>query len=132
MTVLNALLIDSMVRHPDGRVDLVGLFEDIHFPSLPSTYESLSLFVDLQFAEPERGERKAVDLVLRSPDGGEAHRTTVKFEIPTLAQYPRDTAQLDLTLFHPTFTHYGNHCIEIREQETMLQRIPLRVLALEP
>ncbi|MFM7320584.1 MAG: DUF6941 family protein [Armatimonadota bacterium] len=128
MTILNALLMDSMIRHPDGRVDLVGLFEDIHFPSLPATYESISLFVDIVFANDERGLRKSIDLVLRAPDGGEAHRTTVKFEIPTAAHYPRDTAQLDLTLFHPTLTHYGNHVIEISEEGRVLRSVALRVL----
>jgi len=130
VTILNALLIDTLARHSDGRVDLLGLFEDIHFPSLPATYESLSIFVDLAFDAEERGTRKSVDLVLVAPDGTESHRTSVKFEIPTAAQYPRETAQLDLTLFHPTLETYGNHAIEIREDDLVLRSVPLRVLPL--
>lgn len=128
MTILNALLIDGLKRHPDGRVDLLGLYEDIHLPNLPAAIESLSIFVDLAFDPDERGNPMALALHLLDPDGNCVHQSSVKFTVPTVEQYPRDTAQLDLALFTPTFHAHGPHRLEIRHDETLLRSLPLHIL----
>ena len=128
MTILNALLIDKLQRHADGGVDLLGLFEDMHFPSLPAAIESISLFVDIEFAGNDRGKSHALNLEIRDPEGASIHQSTIKFAVPTVSEYPRDTAQLDLTMFTPTFHRHGLHTIEIRHDDNILRSLPLRIL----
>jgi hypothetical protein len=129
MKVLNALLVDRLQRHPDGRVDLLGLFEDIHLPTLPTALDSISVFVDLGFDTDERGAGQSLTLELRDPDGQSIHQSVVKFTVPTFDQYPRETAQLDLALFKPTFRTHGPHSLEIRHDDKILRALALHILS---
>jgi len=128
LNVLNAMLVDRLQRHPDGRVDLLGLYEDIHLPTLPTALDSISVFVDLGFDASERGAAQSLTLELRDPDGKSIHQSVVKFTVPTFEQYPRETAQLDLALFKPTFHSHGPHALEILHEDNVLRTLALHIL----
>ena len=129
MTIANALLVDDIRKHPDGRVDLVGLFEDIHFPNLPVQLESVSLFVDLVLAPEDRGQVRLLEISVLDPTGKAIQEPTrIKFTVPRSDQYDRDTAQLDLALFELPFHDYGPHRIDIRSEGSLVRTLPLRIL----
>jgi|GEM_PF-2380360 hypothetical protein len=128
MQVACALLIDEIRKHPDGRVDLLGLFEDIYLDSVPVTLESLSVFLDLEVAPEDKGKEHSLELSVTDPDGmvsGEV--TRVRFGIPPAEEFPRESAQLDLALFEVPFHRFGPHAVEIRTGGRLLRRLPLFV-----
>lgn len=129
MTVTAALLVDEIRKHDDGRVDLIGLFEDIYLPELPVTLESLQIFVDLEIDDSDRGERCELELRVIDPDGAPLQDPSrIRFPVPTRAQYPRASAQLDLALFQVPFRRTGPHEIQVRVAGNLVRRIPLHVM----
>lgn len=128
MTILNAHLIDDIRKHPDGRVDLIGLFEDLYLDALPVLLENLSLFVDLHLDPEDRGAARELELRVLGPDLAVVQTSQIKFTVPPIDAYPRDTAQLDLALFEIPFHHYGPYRIDIASQGARLRSIPFRVL----
>lgn len=129
MTVTTALLVDEIRKHDDGRVDLLGLYEDIYLPELPVTLESLQVFVDLDIDDADRGRRCELDLVVVDPNGAPLQEPSrIRFPVPTYAQYPRSSAQLDLAVFQIPFRLAGPHEIQVRVAGTVVRRIPLHVM----
>ena len=132
MTLSSALVVDEIKKHPDGRVDLLGLFEDLYFESIPIILENLSLFLDIELATEDRGKRHALQFTLIGPDGAPTSDPwNIKFAVPGLSEYPRNAVQLDPTLFSLTFPRFGPYAIEIHHVESgaLLRRIPLHVHA---
>ena len=130
MQVITALLVDEVKKHPEGRVDLLGLFEDIYFDAVPVKLDAVSLYVDIALAPADKGVTHTLEFRLVAPDGaakGEA--TKIRFAVPTESAFPRDAAQLDLVLFEQTFYEFGTHHVEIRHEGELLRRIPLHVSA---
>jgi hypothetical protein len=128
MQVITALLVDEVRKHPEGGVDLIGLFEDIYLDEVPVKLDNMSLFIDLALAPADKGVAHTLEFVLVSPDGstrGEA--TKIRFGVPPHAEFPRDSAQLDLVLFEQTFYSFGTHYVDIRKDGQVLRRIPLHV-----
>jgi len=128
MQVVAALLIDEVRKHPDGRVDLIGLFEDLYLDDVPVTLEAISLYVDLAVSEADRGVTHTLEFRLVDPAGASRQEPTrVRFAVPSQAEFPRDSAQLDLALFNLTFHSFGAHAIEVWSGTELLRRISLYV-----
>ncbi|MBC8139600.1 MAG: hypothetical protein H8F28_27280 [Fibrella sp.] len=130
MQVITALLVDEVRKHPEGGVDLLGLFEDIYLDEVPVKLESISMYVDLALEPADKGVAHTVEFSLVAPDGkthGEA--TKIRFSVPPHVEFPRDSAQLDLVLFEQTFMTFGTHHVEIRRGDQLLRRVPLHVSA---
>ena len=130
MQVITALLVDEVKKHPEGGVDLLGLFEDIYLDEVPVKLESISLYVDLALDAADKGVSHTVEFRLIAPDGtAQGEPTKIRFAVPPHSEFPRDSAQLDLVLFEQTFMTFGTYHIEIRRGEQVLRRVPLHVSA---
>ncbi|MBC8140015.1 MAG: hypothetical protein H7Y38_01090 [Armatimonadetes bacterium] len=71
-----------------------------------------------------------MEFVLVTPAGKPASESTkIRFTVPTHAEFPRDSAQLDLVLFEQTLESFGTYHVEIRKDERVLRRVPLHVSA---
>jgi len=111
MRVNSALVVDEIRMHDDGRVDLIGLREDLYFDVVPVILQSLSLFVEMEITPDDRGKKHVIEIRLGNDDGKEAQATPIKFDIP--ADYDRPIAHLDPTLFEVTFHRFGPHYLDI-------------------
>jgi hypothetical protein len=131
MIVLNALLVDEIRKHPAGQVDLVGVYEDIYLESIPATIENIQLFLDLGLDDSDRGEKHQITLHLLMHQTQEAIITPlqIRFDVPSAAQFSRDTAQLDLAFFNVTFPAWGRFEIVVFLDDTEQRRLPLYVLS---
>ena len=128
MEVISALLVDEIKKHPDGRVDLLGLFEDIYVESVPFILDNLSLFVDLEIGPEDRGRRHAMEVHLLDEDGAPVQPARViKFDMPGADDYPRSTAQLDLIFPNVTFRRFGVHHLDIVFDGRRARRVYLSV-----
>lgn len=125
MEVTSALLVDQIVKHPDGRVDLLGLFEDVYVESVPVAIESLTLFVDLEVGPGDKGRPHQMELRLVDAAGGPAAPTPLRVGFDLPADYPRSTAQLDLDFPDATFRAFGEHIIEIVLDGDVKRRVHL-------
>lgn len=128
MKLLNALLLDNIVKHPDGRVDLLGLFEAIYFEQVPFILDSLSIFVEVEIETADRESRHTLELQMFTHDGKPASDpTTIQFMAPSAVEYPRSVAQLDLALFKVPFNAFGEYKLRVVLDGVPAREIPLEV-----
>lgn len=128
MRIASALLVDEIRKHSDGRVDLLGLFEDLYLDAVPATLESVQAYLELEFDAEDRGQRHELELQLLGPDGRPGQAPwTIRFAVPAESAFPRGGAPLDLSLFALTFRAFGPHLLEIRHRGATLRRLPLYV-----
>jgi hypothetical protein len=128
LRLTSALVVDEVKKHPNGQVDLLGLFEDLYFDTLPITLDSLSLFLDIELSSEDRGKKHELIFILIGPEDqplGEPWQ--IKFTVPSEAEYDRSSVQLDPTLFSLTFQKFGNYAIQIQHNSVVLRRLPLYV-----
>lgn len=130
MQLLSALLVDNIVKHPDGRVDLIGLFEAIYFDKAPFILENLSIFVEIGIEPTDRGQPRALGVAVCDPGGVVVGEPTVaRFVVPTELEYPRPVAQLDLALFNIPFDKWGPYRVRFAIDNVVVREIPLDVAA---
>lgn len=129
MRVNSALVVDEIRMHEDGRVDLLGLREELAFDQMPVILQSLSLFVELEITPEDRGRRHELELRLTDTEGRVAKATPIRFEMP--GDYDRPVAHLDPTLFDVTFHRFGPHFLDLIADGTPARRIYLNILPRE-
>jgi hypothetical protein len=123
MNVNAALVVDEIKIHDDGRVDLLGLREELFFERVPVVLASLSLFVELEITTHDRGKKHILELRLIDDDGRVAQAMPIQFEIP--ADYERPVAHVDPTLFEVTFHRFGPHYLDLLADGNLLRRVYL-------
>ena len=125
MRLLTALIVDEIRETEDGRVDLLGLREDLYFDAVPVLLERMTLFLELEVSPEDRGRRHALGFQLSGDDDRVLKEVPIQFSIPP--DYPRPTAPLDPTLFELPFERFGPHYLDIFVGGTHARRLYLTV-----
>ena len=129
MRVNAALVVDEIRMHDDGRVDLLGLREELYFDAVPVILQSLSLFVEMEITPEDHGRKHVLELRLSDEDGRVSQATPIRFDIPP--GYDRSTAHLDPTLFEVTFHRFGRHYLDLIADGVPDRRLYLTALPRE-
>lgn len=128
MEVISALLLEEVKKHPNGKVDLLGLFEDIHTDVLPVRADPFALFLDLEIGDEDRGKEHTLELRLLD---GEARplllALEIRFALPAAQTAARSSGQLDLDLSHVTFPRHGVYFLEVVLDGQAKRRVYLSV-----
>lgn len=133
MEVTSALLVEEVRKHEDGRVDLLGLFEDIYVADVPFILDNLSLFLDIELAPEDRGKKHVLEARLQDADGAPVQPARIiRFDIPDEDAYPRPTAQLDLIFPNVPFTRFGAHHLDVILDGKTARRVYLSVQPQSP
>jgi len=122
----SALVVDEIRESEDGRVDLIGLREELYFDALPVLLERLCLFLDFAVTRDDRGRRHELEIRVLDPDEELVQSAPIRFRLPP--DYSRPTAPLDPTLFEVPFKRFGLHAVEIRIGDAIVRRLPLFIL----
>jgi hypothetical protein len=130
MRLVAALMVDEIRRHPDGQVDLIGLFEDLYLDAVPAALESLTLYLELLVESDDLGRRHFLRLRLLGPNGGAVQaESRINFALPDDPELVGRAVPLDPTLFQLTLTAFGGHTLEILVDDALEpdRRLTLRV-----
>lgn len=126
MQITAALLVEEVVKHPNGKVDLIGLYEDIYTEEAPVTVDNVCLFLDLQMTPDDRGRKHGMEVrLLDAEDQPVRAPFAISFDVPAEADYPRSTAQLDLDFPDVTLPRFGAYVLEIVVNGQPTRRVPL-------
>ncbi|WP_394794760.1 DUF6941 family protein [Armatimonas sp.] len=124
MTISCAVFVDG-VRQGENGIDLCGLSEGFGFPGLPVTLEKMPLFLNLELDDADRGKSCRLEFHLLAPNGQALDSPNwLDFTLP--ADEDAVTAKLLPTL-DLTFHKFGTHTLEIRREDTLLQRLQLTI-----
>ncbi len=128
MEVTSALIVEEVKKHEDGRVDLLGLFEDIYVEHVPVTVDHFTLFLDLELAPEDKGRQHTMELRLIDAEGRVVQPPMkVTFDVPDEDLYPRSTAQLDLDFPDVTFKNFGVHYLQVLINGKTARRVYLSI-----
>jgi hypothetical protein len=130
MNVLNALLVDSIGKFDNGRIDLIdiGLHRDLMFDTFPVVWDGMVLFFELELTPDVRGKRIHVYITVVAPDSsvvGEPEQFPV--HLPTVEQYDGDSLPFDYNIPAITLAAPGKYSIRIHTSTDILRDVSFQV-----
>ena len=123
-----AALADYTNITDNGKLNILGIFSQLHAASVPAVHPQMQFVVQFAFEPIETGE-KTIRIVLQDEDGNELLAMQGNLTIPTPNTPDPVVVNQILVLQNVTFPHFGNYefVIEV-DGETIPTQIPLDVL----
>lgn len=66
----------------DGKINVMGIFREIHAPKFPTRHSSMHLVIKFRAELGEYGDSRNLHVVLQNPDGKELMRISGNMDIP--------------------------------------------------
>lgn len=80
MRILYSLLCDTASMRDDGRLDLEGVFHELHAKGFPAQQDRLTLVSALQWKKEEEGNQE-FEIILEAPNGQLLFRVEVESQV---------------------------------------------------
>ena len=128
MQVKLAALADYALVSRDGKLSILGIFDQVNLPALPFGLPQMWLVVSLEGEPSEIGRQFQLDLLLWDSDGNQlfAHENTFMFMPPNQPGL-RSTHNEVIGLHGMRFNTAGDHSFIIRVNGEERRRLVLRV-----
>jgi hypothetical protein len=131
MELTLALLADYANISREGKLNIMGIFEQIHAQQFPATHPQMHLVIRLEATPFEMGQH-TVGLSFIDDDANEVFGIRGGLVIPESQAGQNIIAPSIFALNAITFPKAGMYEFVILADEQELGRVPLRVLALQP
>jgi len=130
MNILNAMLVDRIEKHENGRIDLVdiGLHRDLMFDTFPIIWDGMVLFFELELTPDVRGKRIHIYVAVVAPDSsvlGEPQQFPV--HLPSVDQYDGDSLPFDYNIPTMSISGPGKYCVRIHTSSEILRDVSFQV-----
>lgn len=127
-TVQYMLLADSVQQIDQGKLNILGTFDQINAPKVPVRYPGIVLVALLVAeTEDELGEHQFVVRVMR-PNGKQVSETGTKMRVvPAAGSWKLATVRIVIGLAGLPLREYGRHQIELLVDGKVVGRHPLMV-----
>lgn len=129
-----AIIADGATQRPDGKVDIFGgAWDTLWAPGLPATHPQLTLVLRLLSDPAEASQPHSLEILLRSPDGGEVAKAEGTIEAaPEEITGAQGSGQISSTLAlafqNLTLQEFGPHeFVILIDGEPMREPILLQV-----
>lgn len=130
MDVTIALVADAANISREGKLNVLGAFNNIFATSYPATHPEMQLVLRIQASASEQGFRKSLKVLLLDADGNqqEGFRLSGEFDVPAPGR-PGQKAQMEtiIRLIGTTFPHEGDYSLAILINEEEKAFIPISV-----
>jgi len=131
MTIQVAVLCDAATDY-NGRLNLLGTFDTIYAPALPTQHPQCSIAIRIAFERNEEG-RHALNLNFVDEDGQPIMKN---MQVPVEVMFPPDATfisrNLVINILQLTFAKAGLYSIDLSLDDRPLSSIPLAVKQLAP
>lgn len=125
MQVTLAVLADYVNNTPDGKLNIMGVFNQVNAPSFPSSIHDMRLIVKFQFSAAERGTTRTAQFKFLDPDGTELLVFSQPIQVPETPLSPEVVHIVNLRgVPLPKAGEYAFHVMIDTDEK---QRIPLHV-----
>lgn len=130
MKVGLAVLADYANVSVEGKLNIMGIFNQIYTPAVPVQHPQMHLVLQFEIDMAERGMSKVIEIKLLDEDGLQlasvSQTTQIPEEIPISAQLPLIAALNGLQ-----FPHFGSYAFHILINEDTKATVQFRVLPLQ-
>jgi Family of unknown function (DUF6941) len=123
-----AALADYTNITDNGKLNILGIFSQIHAVNVPATHPQMQFVVQFAFEPIETGD-KAIRIALQDADGNELLAMEGTLNLPHPATADPIVVNQIVVLQNVVFPHYGNYefVIEV-DGETVPAHVPVDVL----
>jgi hypothetical protein len=126
MTIQVAVLCDAATDY-SGKLNLLGTFDTIYAPQMPTQHPQFSVAVRIAFDRNEEG-RHTLNLNFVDEDGQPIMKTML---IPVEVDFPADATfisrNLVVNILQLTFSRAGLYSVDLSMDDRLLSSIPLAV-----
>ncbi len=128
MEVRLALLADAANIGEGGKLNVLGIFNEITVDSLPYQHSLMFLVVRFDASPAEFGRKKEIELTLLDPDGKNIGTIRGEAEVPRPEGKTRAHVEVIMRLQNVPFAVEGNHEISILVGGEQKFSLPLSVV----
>ena len=128
MQIRIAALADYTNVTDNGKLNILGIFSQIHAPDVPAMHPLMQFVLQFAFEPLETGE-KSIRVALQDADGQELLSMEGRLDIPRPESADPVVVNQILVLQNVVFPQFGNYefVIEV-DGETVPARVPLYIL----
>jgi uncharacterized protein DUF6941 len=125
MQVTLAVLADYVNNTPEGKLNIMGIFNSVSAPAFPTLIHDMRIIVKFQFSAAERGQTRNVQFKFLDTDGNELLALSQPLDVPGNALNPEVAHIVNLRgIVIPT---PGEYAFSILMNDEERARIPLHV-----
>ena len=129
MEITLAVLADAANRTDSGKLNLLGVFRNIHATSVPFQHPIMALLVELEASALERGTTPKVNVHLIDEDGHTVLALPDQMlMIPATESNLTPSVVFICNLINVYFERYGSYRFEIDVDGKRLGSVPLQIV----
>jgi len=132
MDVTLALLADAANISQEGKLNILGSFDNINAPTLPFAHAQMCLVMRFSASRTEIGQQKQLEIALLDPDGAQLGTITGTFVVPDAPPGQRVAIGNILPLTNTVFTRGGDHHFAIMINGDEKQTVPIKITEPQP
>lgn len=128
MELILGALADSANVSQEGKLNILGIFDNLFAQALPCQHPQMTLVLMLRASGWERGTSRKIIIRFLDEDGG-ALFPPAEFGIDIAQNTPTPAPMMPLIVNLPNvvFPRYGTYRFDVLDGEAMLAQIPLQV-----
>jgi len=126
MKLVLSLACEDARARPDGRLDFIGVFDELHAPGFPAAQDRMTVVFVMEWTAEEQGRREfRADLV----DASDRKVLTIEghTDVTTASGRSRPRTQLIMPLERVVFPEAGEYRFELRVGETVMPAFSLHL-----
>ena len=127
MEVKLALLADSANVSQEGKLNVLGSFDNINASAFPCVHPQMVLVMRFEASRAEIGQTKQMEIRLLDPDGRPLGALNGTFEVPDAPSGQRVSMGNILPLVNTGFERAGDHVFVILIGGETKAEVPLRI-----
>ncbi|HEY7127830.1 MAG TPA: hypothetical protein VH540_28125 [Ktedonobacterales bacterium] len=126
-----AVLADYANLTSDGKLNIMGIFNEIRARSFPVVHPQMRLVLQLEGSPAERGSTKNIQITLLDADGKQLLEVAAPFSIPETAPL-KPVLQSVVELAGISFPHQGDYTFSILVNGEEKATVPFSVVLVAP
>ncbi len=132
MDVTLAALADSANISQEGKLNILGEFNQINAPTLPALHPAMSLVLRLEAGPVEYGQEKHLEVSLVDADGNRVLEVgTAKVSVPNAGPGKRARIVTVLNIQNTVLQRYGDYAFVVLVNGDEKATVPLELVPLE-
>ena len=131
MDVSFAVFADAANVSTDGKLNILGVFDQIQVPSFPAAHPMMRVVLRLEAGPAEYDLHKDVEVILLNEDGGRLAAVKLGFTVGRRDDGESVTMNAVMELRNVAFEGPGRHALHVLINGEEKRRVPLRLMQVE-
>jgi len=128
MNVSLAVLADYANISREGKLNIMGIFDNINAANIPVAHPQMQLVATIEGAPDDTGKEHPMAIELEDPAGETIFKITAKIAFGKAPTGVAVKASSMIQLNNLVFKEFGRYCFKIQINGNMLKKVPFTVV----